>query len=86
MARFDDLGFDRPPTIQEEDRDRRHEQEIEGFLSEIAQLQETHSFAADTLEGIYETIERTRQISPGQRRAIENIAASRGRSSSRRYR
>lgn len=49
------------------------------LLEEISSLRETHGWAADTLEGIYETVERTGVVTEGQRRAIENIANARSR-------
>lgn len=59
------------------------------FLEEIDDLQITHSFAQDTLTGIYESVEKSHRVTEGQRRAINNIASSRSKergSYSRRYR
>lgn len=59
------------------------------FLREIEDLQITHSFAQDTLDDIYASVEQTPRVTEGQRRAINNIASSRSKERSgysRRYR
>lgn len=43
-------------------------------LTEIEDLIEEAPWAKDTLEGIYETIERTQRVTDGQETAIANIA------------
>jgi len=58
------------------------------FLQEIEQLLPDAQWAAETLEGIQETVERTRTVSEGQRRAVRNIEAAKDRTprgSRRRY-
>jgi len=56
------------------------------FLEEIEDMLASgaYTWARDTLEGIQETVERTTSVTPGQRQAVDNIAAggrrSRGRS------
>ena len=56
------------------------------FIGEIDELLAAgdYVFAEASLQGIRETVESTRRVSDGQRRAIQNIAASRERYSSRR--
>lgn len=52
-------------------------------------LSDDYVWALDTLEGIRASVEKFRTVTPGQRRAIENIRAARRRSGghggSRRY-
>lgn len=47
------------------------------FVGEIDELLESdeYLFAVDTLTGIKETVESTRRVTEGQRRAIDNISA-----------
>ena len=42
-------------------------------LQDLEALEGEAGWAADTLQGIAETIERTHQVTEGQRRAIRNI-------------
>ena len=46
------------------------------FLQEIEQLLPDAQWASETLEGIQETVERTRTVTEGQRRAVSNIATA----------
>jgi hypothetical protein len=46
---------------------------------EAMRVSDEYRFAEDTLRGIMESIERFRTVTPGQRRAIDNIAASKSR-------
>lgn len=57
------------------------------FLQEIDEALINYSWAADTLDGIRETVEKTQRVSEGQRRAVTNICRARGRGQnvSRRY-
>lgn len=56
------------------------------FLREIEDLLPDRQWAAETLEGIQETVERTRVVTEGQRRAVENIRHAVGRSDKSRWR
>ena len=58
------------------------------FIVEIEDLLATghYAFAQETLEGIQESVERSRRVTPGQRQAVANIEASHEkRTRSRRY-
>lgn len=44
-----------------------------------------YDWAVYSLNGIRETVERTKRVTEGQRRAVANIEASRGRGGPRRY-
>jgi hypothetical protein len=69
-------------------------QEARAFLDDIEELQSDggkYQWAVETLNGIYETVQRTKSVTEGQRRAVSNIRNSveereRGRGKgSRRY-
>ncbi len=53
------------------------------FIGDIKHLlvDPDYGYAEGTLRGILETVERTQYVSPGQRRAIENITAAPNRGS-----
>lgn len=70
---------DLPDTPLEDHRLRHRSAEAAELLEEIEALRETHGWASDTLEGIYETVERTGVVTEGQRRAVDNIANARSR-------
>jgi hypothetical protein len=55
------------------------------FLQEIEDLLPDRQWAADTLEGIQETVERTHRVTQGQKDAVRNIRDAEGRGSHRRY-
>ena len=57
------------------------------FVKDIEELRAGGevAYAEETLAGIQETVERTQRVTAGQQRAVDNIAATRGRSGSRRY-
>lgn len=44
---------------------------IEGMLDEL----DEYGYAEDTLRGIYDMVEETGAVTPGQRTAVENIRA-----------
>jgi hypothetical protein len=48
------------------------------FLEEILELldDEDYQFADTTLTGIYDTVSRTGRVTPGQRRAVDNIGST----------
>lgn len=56
-----------------------HESEWYQFCEKIDDLilTDNYSWALDTLEGIRETVERSRRVTDGQRRAVENIENAR---------
>lgn len=55
--------------------ERRRAGEVENALEDIQDILNTGKarWASETLEGIYETIQKTGRVSEGQRRAIDNI-------------
>lgn len=57
------------------------------FARDIDDLLATglYAWAESTLLDIQETVERIHQVTIGQRRAVSNIEAARGRGGSRRY-
>lgn len=74
----DDDGPDMEPAAPTSDEIR----EAQEFLQDLEDLVESDrcEYARDTLEGIYETVQRTSRVTPGQRRAVENIeGGARGR-------
>jgi hypothetical protein len=87
MAKLDDLPLDPdqgPGKLSERARD---------FLDELSELlgDTRFNFANDTLSGIFESVERTGHVTPGQYTAVGNIRTSvadredRPRGGSRRY-
>jgi hypothetical protein len=54
---------------------REASRQTNDFLQELSNMQEQrkYAFAADTIEGIYTTVEHSRHVSAGQLRAINNI-------------
>lgn len=56
-------------------RQRTHQREVTDFLYEVSLMRESrrYTFAGDTLEGIYTTVEHSGYVSAGQRRAVNNI-------------
>lgn len=83
----DDTPITTPATPPEDDAVQ--EQAWYQLVARIDELLDIdrYAWAFDTLAGIKETVERTRRVSDGQRRAVDNIEArgSAPRSSSRRY-
>ena len=81
MANITQLrGLDTPVRPRENDqagehRQRVHQRETNDFLQELANMQDQrrYSFAGDTLEGIYTTVEHSGYVTAGQRRAVNNI-------------
>ncbi len=75
--RLEDLHLRNEPLEPEDDRDAPWLQ----FTQEIDELAASgcYDWALDTLLGIRETVERTRLVTSGQRRAVENIQTARGR-------
>jgi hypothetical protein len=51
------------------------------FIVEIEDLLATgkYNWAAETLEGIQRTVEEAHRVTPGQRKAVENIEATKDR-------
>jgi hypothetical protein len=73
-------GLDAPVRARETDRagefrQRVHQRGVNDFLQELANMQDQrrYSFAGDTIEGIYTTVEHSGYVTDGQRRAINNI-------------
>jgi len=68
------LGSEPVPTGQAMEVQGRA---VEFFIAEIEELLEdpAFSFAADTLEGIRDTVRLRQQVSEAQREAIDNIRA-----------
>lgn len=58
-------------------RDAHDERDAQAFLRDLEDLQndDRYTWALGTIEGIYETVTRTREVTGNQRRAIENICA-----------
>lgn len=54
---------------------REASRETNDFLQALSEMQSErkYNFATDTIEGIYTTVEHSRNVSAGQRRAINNI-------------
>jgi len=83
--RIDELPLDETPISVRPEDDERHAAWYE-FVVEVNDLRESEGYgwAEETLSGIVETVERTKRVSEGQRRAVEHIRDARtGRS--RRY-
>lgn len=87
MAKLDDLPLDPsqgPGTLSQQAKD---------FLDELSELlgDTRYNFANETLSGIFESVERTGHVTPGQYTAVRNIRTSvqaredRPRGGSRRY-
>jgi len=59
---------------------RTRNRETNDFLQALAEMQDQrkYTFASDTIEGIYTTVEHSGYVSAGQRRAINNIRKSMG--------
>jgi hypothetical protein len=70
----------RPKHGSSEDGQHRAQQEANYFLQELSNMLDSKEFgfAVDTLEGIYETVEKNGFVSAGQQRAVNNIRTSRG--------
>ncbi len=68
------------PVRQDDSQDPRREAWYQ-FSTEVLALiaSDQYTWAEDTLKGIQETVERTHHVTPGQRKAVENIQAARGR-------
>jgi hypothetical protein len=79
--RIEDLPLDESPIPDE--RDSAWYQ----FIAEIDDLtaSDDYTWALDTLSGIRETVEKTRRVTEGQRRAVKHIEAARTKEASRRY-
>ncbi len=81
MAKLDTLkGLDEPVRAgyvqcASEQRQREHQRDVNDFLQELANMQDSrrYAFAGDTIEGIYTTVDHSRYVTAGQRRAINNI-------------
>lgn len=58
-----------------EHRQRVHQRGVNDFLQALAEMQDDrrYRFAGDTIEGIYTTVDHSRFVTEGQRRAINNI-------------
>lgn len=54
---------------------RTAQRETTDFLAEVSNMLDSrrYSFAADTLEGIYSTVDHAGYVTAGQRRAVNNI-------------
>lgn len=91
MARLEDL--DLTPGDGPGLRNEQEIQKAKDFLEEISELlgDRRFNFAHETLSGIWETVERTLRVTPGQYTAVRNIRRSveereeRPRGGSRRY-
>lgn len=75
--RAEDLPLDDTPIQPPEPPDDR-DTEWYRFIVEIDDLASSgeYDWAVVTLNGIRETVEKTRRVSEGQRRAVTNIEAS----------
>lgn len=84
----EDLPLDQTPMRRKQPADIR-DAEWFRFKSEIDEMlaSDRYRWAEDTLSGIAESVERYQMVTPGQRRAIENIRAAgdKTRTGSRRY-
>jgi hypothetical protein len=65
-----------------DDADDPRRTEWYAFSTEILEMicSDEYRWAEDTLEGIKTTVEQRRAVTPGQRKAVENIRAARERS------
>lgn len=74
---IDDLNLDPDSHAEPDPRGQPWYQ----FATAIDELIEGGQFtwAEDSLRGIKATVEQTKQVTPGQRRAVENIEAAKGR-------
>jgi hypothetical protein len=81
--RIDELMLDDSPIQSPDPR----ETEWQRFSRDIEELRGSGAYhwAESTLAGIQETVEKTKRVTDGQRRAVTNIEAARGRGGSRRY-
>ena len=54
---------------------RKANRDAQDFLQALSYMQEPrrYAFAAETIEGIYTTVEHSGSVTAGQRRAINNI-------------
>jgi hypothetical protein len=75
--RLDDLHLSDEPIERAAPLDERATEWYQ-FVGTIGDLLAggDYEWAADTLTGISETVERTRKVTLGQRQAVENIVAS----------
>ena len=53
--------------------ERRERAEAIALLQQIEDLRERAAWAADTLDGIYQTVEKSGRATDGQRQAVQNI-------------
>lgn len=69
MSLFDEDNMEDGRRIAHDER------EAEAFLADLTDMQNDTKFAwaSGTVEGIYETVTRTREVTSNQRRAILNI-------------
>ena len=76
----DDLNLSDEPLRRLEPVDPR-DTEWYQFVQQIEELLEGGQFewAASTLKGIAESVERYKIVTPGQRSAVANVSAARGR-------
>lgn len=81
MASIKNLkGLDEPVRPHHTDRasiTRQHvaQRRVNDFLQDLSAMREErrYAFAGDTIEGIYTTVDHSRHVTEGQRRAINNI-------------
>lgn len=81
MAKIDALkGLDtevRPHHVDRASITRQHvhQRQVNDFLQDLSSMMENsrYRFAGDTIEGIYTTVDHSRHVTEGQRRAINNI-------------
>lgn len=69
------LGSKAPDHDQVQRDARETARDLEDFLDDLEVMSEDsrYNFAMDTIAGIHQTVERTRVVTDGQRRAIRNI-------------
>lgn len=60
--------------------------QVDAFLREVLELTFSADWAADTLNGIYESVRRSGVVTDGQRRAVANIDAAANRRAGQRDR
>lgn len=79
--RPEDLPLDDTPLVRTQPTDVR-EAEWYQFCQRLDELIESghYSWASDTLTGIRDSVERYKVVTPGQRSAVDNVEAARGRS------
>ena len=79
--RPEDLPLSDEPLKRTEPLDPRATEWYQ-FSTEILEMlaSDQYEWAADTLMGIRESVEKYQTVTPGQRRAVENVAAARKRS------